>query len=250
MAEIIYGNHPVLEALRANPDKIERIFYSRVVHDIFKLAKKNKIPLIKVPQIKLQKITGTSHHQGIAAKTTGISYAKLEDIFTRSKNSKQKPLILIPENIQDPQNLGSLIRTSEALGVHGIVISKRKSVGITPGVIKASAGAVAHLPIVRVANLVYLLSQLKKKGLWIIGAEAHAPQKCFELDFNMPLALVLGGEDQGLSRLIKENCDFLIKIPLKGKVSSLNVGVAGGILLYEILKHRTVSLDTPAPGSV
>lgn len=234
--EIIAGRNPVLEALRGNR-KIKKILLAQGLKESFalgeikKLAKEKATPLQVIERKILDDLCHDSVHQGILVYAEPISYLHLKDFL--EPLSEKEIIVLLLDEITDPQNLGSLIRTAEAAGVKGIVVTKRRSVGITPAVVKASAGAIEHIPLVRVSNLVVSIEEFKKAGFWIVGADMASEKIYFEADLRERLCLVLGSEGRGLSRLVKEKCDFLVKIPMYGKVSSLNVAVAGAILMFE-----------------
>jgi len=242
MSRYIVGRNPVMEALRAGTS-IETILLStsvrgRFVADLRREASRHGVVVKAVPPDYLKRRAGTEAHQGVVAVASEWSYVPLEEILRRAKAADMPALVVILQGVQDPQNLGSIIRTAEALGVHGIVIPKRRAVGVTPAVTKASAGATEHMPIAVVTNVARTLSCLKDAGLWIVGAEAGARPMTWEIDLTVPLGLVLGSEGKGISRLVREMCDFLVEIPMGGKVNSLNVSVAAGIVLYEVIRQR------------
>ena len=177
-------------------------------------------------------------HQGVIAVAAVREYASVEDILQAARDKGEAPLLVVCDELSDPHNLGAVIRTAECAGAHGVVIPKRRSAGLTAVVAKTSAGAVSHLPVARVANLPSLLKQLKKEGLWIFGSAADGPTSLYEADLKGPAALVIGSEGEGMSRLVAETCDFLVSIPMKGKLNSLNASAAAAILLYEALRQR------------
>lgn len=244
MSDVIYGKNSVIEFLRTKPEQVEKVYiYNNIennksTQEVFELIKENKIVFIKVDRSKLNLMSEGGNHQGVVLTVSGQAYSEIEDILKNAKNSGKPPFILILDSINDPHNFGSIIRTAECAGVHGIIIPKRNAVGLTPLVNKISCGAAAHVPIAKVSNLNYAIEKLKKENIWIAGAEADAEKLYTEVDYNMPVALVLGGEDAGISQLTKKLCDFLVKIPGLGKVSSLNVGVSAGILIYEVVRQR------------
>jgi len=194
--------------------------------------------LATVSGATLDRLAGGANHQGVVAAAAEFRYVAWEDLLARAALVGEPALLLVLDHLTDPQNFGTLLRTAEAVGVHGIIIPRERAVGITPAVVKASAGAVAHLPIAQVVNLPRTLDALKKQGVWVIGLDAGGPQMYDEVDYNIPLALVVGSEDRGLSRLVREKCDLLVKLPMRGKVESLNAAVAGSIVLYEIWRYR------------
>ncbi len=244
---ILYGRHALLEALRTH-EKIEKIFIlqslqsSYPLEKIYKLAKSQGIPLVFVPRKKLEQLSGSHDHQGAVGILSSHQYAELDE--TLHSIPHEKKLLLALDHLEDPQNLGSLLRTADAVGVSGIFIPKRRSVGLTPGAAKASAGAIQHVPVVRVTNLHQTLLSLKKEGFTIIGADQSASQNYKKIIYPKPLVLVLGNEQNGLHLLIKNFCDTLVKIPMKGNLNSLNVGVAGALILYEIFSQWNDGVDS------
>lgn len=242
MPDYLYGRHAILEALRAG-HTIEEILVAMGVHsrgalnELLALAKSKNVPVRGVARIELDRIA--RDHQGVVARITSYTYAELEDILAGTHERTEPALIVILDSVQDPQNFGTLLRTAEAVGVDGVIIAERRAVGVTPAVIKASAGAVHHLKIARVTNLARAIEKLKHANVWIVGVENVPEAKDFAtLDYKMPLALVLGSEGEGLSRLVREKCDFLVRLPMWGKVSSLNVATAGSIILYAVKMQR------------
>lgn len=242
MGEILYGRNAVLEALRAG-QRIDRILVAEgtktrgSIAEIIDLARSQQISLEHVERRDLDRIA--SRHQGIIAEVGEYKYASLEEIFTAARERGERPFLLILDCLQDVQNFGSLLRTAEAVGGHGVVIPKRRAVGVTAAVRKASAGAVEHLHIARVTNLARTINQLKENGIWVVGVDMAGEQIYDQADLNAPLALVVGSEGRGISRLVRENCDFLVRLPMCGRVSSLNAAVAGSIVLYEAWRQRS-----------
>jgi len=239
--EILYGRNAVLEALRAGKPiaKIllaERARAKGTLAEIIALARSRGVPIQRVERKELDKIA--DRHQGVVAEASEYEYASLEEILTAATERGEKPFLLILDCLQDVQNFGSLLRTAEAVGVHGVIIPKRRAVKVTAAVRKASAGAVEHLRIARVANLTRTIAALKERGLWVIGLDMAGERSYDEVDLDMPLAIVVGGEGQGLSRLVRENCDFLVRLPMRGQVGSLNAAAAGSIVLYEAWRKR------------
>jgi len=242
MSDYLYGRHAILEALRAG-HTIEEIWVAMGVHtrgalnELLALAKTKHVPVRGVARVELDRIA--RDHQGVVARITGYAYAEIEEILAAAQARGEPALVLILDSVQDPQNFGTLLRTAEAVGVDGVIIAERRAVGVTPAVIKASAGAIHHLKIARVTNLARTIETLKRKNVWIVGVEnVPAAQDFSTLDYKMPLALVLGSEGEGLSRLVREKCDFLVRLPMWGKVASLNVAVAGSIILYTVKMQR------------
>ena len=239
---IIYGKNPVLEILEAK-QPVNKIFYSikfkkPTEKKIISFARSQNIPFREVDRKKLTELVGHENHQGIVAFLNEVAYSEIDDIFEMAAKKKENVLIAILDEIQDPHNLGAIIRSAEALGFHGVIIPKDRSVGLTQTVAKTSAGAIAHIPIVRVNNLARLLDELKDKGVWITGTDHEANQSFYQADLNRALGVVIGNEGKGMRRLVKKKCDFLIKIPMFGKADSLNVASAATILLYETIRQR------------
>ncbi len=245
MSSIIYGIHPVKEALISASVPIQKIMVSvrassPALRSIIDLAHQKRIPLIFVEKESLDRMTKGGQHQSVIALLKETRYADLNEILNRPKQDSSKALLLILDGIQDPQNLGSLIRTGLGCGVHGILIPKDRAVGITPAVAKVSAGAVSHMPVARVTNIATTIDDLKKEGIWIYGASAEAKDRIFDLDLTMDLAIVIGAEGKGIRPLVKKKCDRLFSIPMKGSVSSFNASVSGGMILYEVMRQRTL----------
>ena len=244
MNEVLYGRNTVREALRAGRRKIYKLILAQgmketgIVADIARLAGKSGVAIQRVERRQLDRI-GDFKHQGVAAEAAQYPYVELEEILAQADQRQETPLLLMLDCLQDPQNFGALLRTAEIVGVHGIVIPKRRAVGITPAVVNSSAGATEHILVARVTNLVRTMEELKAKGFWIVGLE-DAPQALpyYQCDLIMPLVLVVGSEGRGMGRLVRKTCDILIRLPMRGKISSLNVAVAGSIALYEVWRQR------------
>ncbi len=244
MNEVLYGRNAVQEALRAGRRKIYKLILAQgaretgIVADIATLAGKNGVPIQRVERQQLDRL-GDLNHQGVAAEAAPYPYVGLEEILAEANQRQETPLLLILDCLQDPQNFGSLLRTAEIVGVHGIVIPKHRAVEITPAVVNSSAGATEHLLAARVTNLTRTMEELKANGLWMVGLEdvPHA-HLYHQSDLTMPLALVVGSEGRGLGRLVRETCDILIRLPMRGKISSLNAAIAGSIALYEVWRQR------------
>ncbi len=242
MSDYLYGRHAVLEALRAG-NAIEQILIARGVHtrgaldELLSLAKSANVPVRGVARDELDRIA--RNHQGIVARIGEYVYAEIEEVLAVAQSRDEPAFLLMLDSVQDPQNFGTLLRTAEAVGIHGVIIAERRAVGVTPAVVKASAGAAHHLKIARVTNLARTIEELKRANIWIVGVENVPEAQDFSrMDFKMPLALVLGSEGEGLGRLVREKCDFLIRLPMWGKVSSLNVAIAGSIVLYAAKRQR------------
>jgi 23S rRNA (guanosine2251-2'-O)-methyltransferase len=244
MREILYGRNDVREALRAGRRRIYKLILAQgmkemgIVADIAALANKSGVAIQRVERRQLDRL-GDFNHQGVAAEAAPYPYVELEAILAEADQRQEMPLLLMLDCLQDPQNFGALLRTAETVGVHGVVIPKRRAVGVTPAVVNSSAGATEHLWIARVTNLVRTMEELKTKGLWMVGLEdVPQAQPYYQNDLTMPLALVVGSEGRGMGRLVRETCDILIRLPMRGKINSLNAAVAGSIALYEVWRQR------------
>lgn len=242
MSETIYGRNSILEALRAGR-QIDKIFiHSDLRHprlsEISNLARKNRVRIQKVSKAKLLELAGQTNTQGVVAFVQAARYATVEDILNKSEKLHEPPLLAILDGIEDPHNLGAILRSADGAGFHGVILPKRRSVGLTTTVAKTSAGASAHILTAQVANLNYIIEELKRKNIWFIGADQSAEQNYTDVDLTGPLGVVIGGEGKGLHRLVRENCDFLVKIPMYGKVNSLNASVAAALLFFEIRRQR------------
>lgn len=240
-SEYIIGRNPVIEALRAGRD-INKILVAEgaakgQVQIVLALAKENKVILQYAPKKKLDQLV-EGNHQGVIAQVAAYQYAELEDLFKLAEKRNEDPFFLILDEIEDPHNLGSIMRTADATGAHGVIIPKRRAVGLTASVAKASTGAIEYIPVARVTNLSRTIDELKERGLWIAGTDAKGKTDYRNLDGNMPIGLVIGSEGKGMSRIIGEKCDFLITLPMVGKVTSLNASVAASLLMYEVYRKR------------
>lgn len=239
---IIEGRNAVIEALRAGAN-IDKIFIMKGEVDaalghIASTARSQGIVVADADKRKLDGMSRTHAHQGVIAVAAVREYATVEDILQAARDKGEPPLIVVCDELSDPHNLGAVIRTAECAGAHGVIIPKRRSAGLTAVVAKTSAGAVSHIPVARVANLPSLLKSLKKEGLWIFGSAADGTTPLYQADLKGPAVLVIGSEGDGMSRLVSETCDFLVSIPMKGKLNSLNASAAAAILLYEALRQR------------
>ncbi len=237
----IEGRNPVIEALRSDRE-IDKIMISNSskegsIKKIIGMAKEKNIVIQYVDKHKLDEISTSHAHQGVIASVSEYKYYELDELLEIASKKGEDPFFIILDEITDPHNLGTIIRTADAVGAHGVIIPKRRSVHITSVVAKASAGAVEYVPVCKVTNIVNTIKQLKKEGLWIAAADMDG-EVFYEQNLTGPLALVIGSEGFGVSRLVKQNCDFVVKMPMIGNVSSLNASVAGGILLYEIFRQR------------
>lgn len=240
--EWIQGKRSVEEAIRANR-QIGKIYFAegmtqKSIKTLLQEATDRNIPFFWVPRAKLDRISKHSNHQGVIAQVAPYKYSSLDDCFRIAEQKNEQPFFLLLDGIEDPHNFGSILRTAEAAGVHGVIIPKNRAVGLTTTVAKTSAGAIEYVPVVRVTNLKRIADILKEEGLWIIGSAGDADKEYQEMDYHMPLALVIGNEGKGMSQLMKKKCDFLVRLPMKGRISSLNASVAAGILLYEVMRSR------------
>ena len=240
-ADIIAGRNAVNEALRAGRT-LDSLYVQRGDHGgglaaLIAKAKAQGVPIKEADPKKLEHMCGGANHQGVVAVAAVKEYASLEEIFARAEERGEPLFLVICDGLEDPHNLGAVIRTAECAGAHGVVIPKRRSVGLTYAVGKASAGAVEHLPVARVQNVAALLEDLKARGVWIYTADMDGSPWC-QTDFTGPAALVIGSEGSGVSRLVKERSDFVVSLPIKGQVNSLNASVAAGVLCYEVARQR------------
>ena len=238
----IEGRNSVIELLESGRD-INRILVAKgekhgSIHKIIAMAKDRKILINEIERNKLNQMAQTPNHQGVIAIVPPFNYCEVEDILEVAKQKNEKPFLLLLDGIEDPHNLGSIIRTAETAGVHGIIIPKRRAASVNSTVNKVSAGAVSYMKIARVNNLNETIRYLKEQDIWICGTDADTKIEYTKQDYKMPIAIVIGSEGFGMSRLVKENCDFLVKIPMKGKITSLNASVSAGIIMYEAVKQR------------
>ena len=239
----IAGRNPVMEALKSGRE-IDKILIAKGTEGgslikIIGKAKDRGIPIQYVERQKLNEMSESTSHQGIIATVAAYEYSDLDDILDNIKDKGKDPFILILDEIMDPHNLGSIMRTADAVGVDGIIIPKRRSVGLTATVAKSSAGAIEYVPVAKVSNIAQTIDRIKEKGIWVAGADMSGAKEHYSSDLKGPLALVIGSEGEGISRLIKEKCDFLVKLPMIGQVSSLNASVAAAVLMYEAFRQRT-----------
>lgn len=239
--EMIGGRNPVVEALRSGRE-LNKIWIAEGVNkksigEILSLASKAKVVVQYVPNKRLDSLLD-SHHQGIVASVAAYEYAELDDVFALASERGEDPFILILDELEDPHNLGSILRTADAVGVHGVIIPRRRSVGLTAVVAKASTGAIEYIPVVRVNNLSQTVTKLKEKGVWIAGTDAKGSADYRRMDATLPLAVIIGSEGKGMSRILRENCDFLYHLPMLGQVTSLNASVAASLLMYEVMRKR------------
>ncbi|WP_432404548.1 23S rRNA (guanosine(2251)-2'-O)-methyltransferase RlmB [Wukongibacter sp. M2B1] len=241
-SNIIEGRNPVIEALKSGRE-IDKILVTKgnkegSIKKIIGMAKEKKILIQYVERNKLDQISTANSHQGVIAYVAAYKYYEVEEILESAKNSGEDVLLMILDEITDPHNLGSVIRTVNAAGGHGVIIPKRRSVGLTATVAKTSAGAIEYVPVAKVTNLARTIDYLKNQGVWVVGADMDGENVHYDSNLTGNVAIVIGSEGKGISRLIKEKCDFLVRLPMKGQVSSLNASVAASILMYEALRQR------------
>ena len=246
----IYGFMPVLEALRARAKRVEQITLAEGLHharlqELLTLARTAGVPVHRAPRRALDRTLPGVTHQGVIARTAAATYRDADELLDQlaaQVGTDKPPLVLGLDAIEDPRNLGAILRTAECAGVSGVFIPERRAVGLTATVAKAAAGALEHVAVARVTNLAQLIEQLKQRNIWVIGADAQGSSDYTEWDWTVPSALFLGGEGTGLHRLVRERCDTLVRIPLFGRIESLNVSVAAGVILYEALRQRSKGL--------
>ncbi len=239
--DIIIGRNTIMEALRAGRD-LDTLYVSRGEHTgsvgkIISLCKDAGVSIKEVDSKKLDYMCGNANHQGVIAYVAAHSYATVDDIFEVAEERGEKPFIIICDEIEDPHNLGAIIRSAECAGAHGIIIPKRRCATLSYTVAKTSAGAIEYMPVARVSNLSATIDDLKKRGVWIYGADMQGQNWC-QTDLRDSIALVIGSEGNGLGRLVREKCDFIVSLPMKGQINSLNASVAAGILMFEVTRQR------------
>lgn len=239
--DIIAGRNPVSEAIRSSRP-IDKILVARgeksgAVVGILAKARDKKIPIKEVDRTKLDYISGGAAHQGIIAFAAVKEYSTVEEIFEYAQSRGEAPFIIVLDEVEDPHNLGAIIRSAECAGAHGVIVPKRRSASLSYTVGKASAGAVEYMRVARVTNIAKLIDELKEKGVWVFGADMNGTDYT-ECDFSGACAIVIGNEGKGISRLVREKCDVIVSLPMKGKINSLNASVAAGILIYNALKYR------------
>ena len=238
----VEGRNSVLELLESGKD-INKIFVARgekqgSINKIIGKAKDSKVVLVETDKRKLDEMSQTGNHQGVIAIVPPFEYCDVDDILNVAKEKNEDPFVIILDGIEDPHNLGAIIRTAETAGAHGVIIPKRRAVGVNSTVNKSSAGAVEYMKVARVNNITETMNYLKEKGLWIIGTDMDTDKYYYNQNMTGPIAIVIGSEGFGMSRLVKENCDILVKIPMNGKITSLNASVSAGIVMYEIVKQK------------
>lgn len=240
--DVLIGRNAVIEALRSERG-INKILLAEgdregSVKEILSLARERGIVVQSVNRSKLEAVAGGLRHQGVLAYVSPVAYAELEDILKRAEEKEEPPFLLLLDELEDPHNLGALLRTADAAGVHGVLIPKRRSVPLNATVAKTSAGAVEYVPVARIGNISQTLRELKQRGMWVAGADMDGEQTYYEADLTGPLVLVVGSEGHGMSRLTREHCDFVVRMPMAGRINSLNASVAGSILMYEVMRQR------------
>ena len=243
--EFLYGHWAVLECLRARrrkPDQLllgEKTEEKAKVAEIIHTAQARGIPIKRVTRRIMDDLADGANHQGTMLRVTGYPYVELEDVFTLAKDRNERPFVLLLDLLKDPQNVGSLMRVADAVGVHGIIMQDRRGVSVTPSVVNASSGAVEHLQVVQVTNLVVTMKDLKKNDVWLVGLEAGPEIPALQnANLNMAIGLVMGSEGEGMRRLVRETCDLLMSLPMRGHVASLNVATAGAVALYAAYQAR------------
>ncbi|MCA1630582.1 MAG: 23S rRNA (guanosine(2251)-2'-O)-methyltransferase RlmB [Acidobacteria bacterium] len=249
----LYGLLPVVEALRAGSRRVERVTIAEGahegrLHDLFELARAAGVPVRRAPRAELQRMAAPgANHQGVIANVAAVAYRDADELIERLAarvGTAEPPLAVILDGVEDPRNLGAIVRTAECAGVDALFIPERRAAGLTETAAKAAAGALEYLPVARAANVARLVEDLKGRGIWTVGTDADANIDYTEWDWTQPCALLLGGEGSGLRRLVRERCDALVRIPLHGRISSLNVSVAAGIVLYEAVRQRTTASES------
>lgn len=240
--EFVAGRNSVLETLKSGR-AVNKVLVAKgerhgSLREIIGLARSLGLVVQEVEPAKLAELTGGLRHQGVAALVAPVAYAEVEDILAKAQALGEPPFIVFLDELEDPHNLGAILRTADAAGAHGVLIPKRRSAPLSATVAKTSAGAVEYVPVARVGNVVQTIESLKKAGLWVAGADMDGDRNYYQADLSGPLLLVVGGEGRGLGRLTKEACDFLVRIPMRGRITSLNASVACSLLLYEVFRQR------------
>lgn len=239
--EWIIGKNPVQEAIRSGRPINKVMVSDQLQYQAYKkieqLAKEQGLLVQKVPKKKIDQLVD-GNHQGVIASVAAYEYSDMEDLFARAEEKDEPPFFIICDEIEDPHNLGSILRTADASGAHGVIIPKRRSVALTATVAKTSTGAIEYIPVARVTNLARTIEELKERFVWVVGTDADGTEDYRQLDGKMPIALVIGSEGRGMSRLTKEKCDWTVSLPMAGKVTSLNASVAASLLMYEVFRKR------------
>jgi 23S rRNA (guanosine2251-2'-O)-methyltransferase len=246
--EIVAGRNAVFEALTSrrpvNKIYIKAGLQGGSLGKIIEEARKSAVLIEYVQPEKLDRLAQGVRHQGIVALASPIAFSSLEDVLKRAATRNEMPFLLLLDELQDPQNVGALIRSADAAGVHGVLMPKRRSCPLNMVVAKISAGAVNYVPVVQIGNIVQMLASLKEQGFWVVGADMDGESLYFNADLGRPVVLVIGAEGKGLGRLVKENCDMLVRIPMQGGVNSLNASAAGAVLMYEVVRQRMQKVAT------
>lgn len=251
MSEKIYGRKPVIEILRSGNRTVTRVYLMQgsrdgILNQIEAHARAKGIPISLETRHRMDTMAGSDKHQGAIAVAEGYKYAELPDLLDIARGKNETAFILLLDEIEDPHNLGAILRSADAAGVHGVVIPKNRAVEVNATVIKASAGAAEHMTTVKVTNLNDTIKKLKEENVWIVGADGDAEKNFYDYDYRQPVAIVIGNEGKGLRRLVRENCDELVKIPMAGKMSSLNASVAAAMLMFEVARQRKWGMSPSA----
>ncbi len=246
MSEIIFGIHPVMEALRSGKE-IKRLYIgkdkrTKAVSEILALARAKRVEYRFEPWDSLNgRVDADARHQGIVAVCRRtFSYASLDELFARAERRREAAFFIILDRLQDPHNVGAILRTAECAGVHGVILARRNAADVTPAAVKVSAGAASHIPVCRVSNIVSTIAVLQERQVWVVGTSADAEQSYTASDFRVPLAVVIGSEEKGMRRLVAEKCDYSVSIPLYGKLSSLNASISGAVMMFEVRRQRSL----------
>lgn len=249
---LVEGRNAVMELLRAGR-AVDKLFVAEGAHgrvgEVTALARERGVPVTVCDRRKLDAMSRAGNHQGVIAQAAAHTYASLDELFAAAQAHGEPPLFVVCDGIEDPHNLGAILRSAEAAGAHGVIIPKRRAVGLTGVVARASAGAIEHILVHKAGNLAATLAELKARGVWLFGAEADGDVGLYEADFARPAAIIIGSEGRGLSRLTREACDFLLRIPMRGQVNSLNASNAAAVLLYEAVRRRTDNLKEMEPNA-
>ena len=250
---LVLGTHPVLEALAAHPDAVDRIYVvegsvpPRGAGEILSRARELRVRVERISRERLAALADGGPHQGVAARLRGFAYLELETLLERAKASGRPPLLVVLDGLQDPHNLGAILRSADALGAHGVVLPKDRSVGVTPAVARASAGAVEHVPIARVTNLSRALEAMKEAGLWIAAADPDGDQPLWGARLDGPLGVVVGGEGAGVRPGVLGHCDLRLRVPMEGRIGSFNASVSAALVLYEVARQRALGRGGTSP---
>ncbi len=240
--EMIVGRNSVREAIKSGR-AINKLLMARgekhgSILEIINLARQKGLLIQEIDSAKLDSLSGGLRHQGIAALVSPVPYADIETILASAYQKNEAPFIVLLDELEDPHNVGAILRTADAAGVHGVLLPQRRSCPLSATVAKTSAGAIEYVPVARIGNVTQTIDKLKKQGIWVVGADADGDKNYFDIDFTDPVLIVVGNEGKGLGRLVKQQCDYLVRIPMRGRISSLNASVACSLLLYEVLRQR------------